>query len=186
MLEAPGPAQSFDALYEEHFERVWAYAVSRVGRQLAEDVVSQTFAVAWRRLDRVPPDPLPWLIGVCRNVVRERCRDGRRQELIQAELASWAATAAQVEGDLTDSVTSRAMLLRALARIPEGDRELLTLVAWHGLSTREAADVLGCSRPALLVRLHRARARLERALGVGGGGCEESGALAGHQEVSTR
>ncbi len=55
-------------------------------------------------------------------------------------------------------------MLRALACLPAQDQETLTLVAWHGLSSRAAAAVVGCSRAAFLVRLHRARRRLERAV----------------------
>jgi len=55
-------------------------------------------------------------------------------------------------------------VLTALATLPEADRELLTLVAWHGLKPNEAAQVVGCSTAAYFVRLHRARRRLERAM----------------------
>jgi RNA polymerase sigma-70 factor (ECF subfamily) len=41
---------------------------------------------------------------------------------------------------------------------------LLTLIAWHGLSTKDAAHVLKCTSAALAVRLYRARRRLEKAL----------------------
>jgi RNA polymerase sigma-70 factor (ECF subfamily) len=55
-------------------------------------------------------------------------------------------------------------VLAALAALPEADRELLTLVACHGLKPSEAAQVVGCSTAAYFVRLHRARRRLERAM----------------------
>jgi RNA polymerase sigma-70 factor (ECF subfamily) len=50
-------------------------------------------------------------------------------------------------------------VLRALAALSERDREVLLLIAWDGLAHDEAAAVCGCSRPALRVRLHRARRR---------------------------
>jgi RNA polymerase sigma-70 factor (ECF subfamily) len=58
-------------------------------------------------------------------------------------------------------------VLAALARLGDADRELLTLVAWHGLSPREAARVVGCSAATYFVRLHRARRRLEQAMAAG-------------------
>jgi RNA polymerase sigma-70 factor (ECF subfamily) len=154
----------FSRLYEQHFPAVWAYAVSRVGRQAAEDVVSEAFAVAWRRQTSIPPDALPWLLRVARNVVSELYRSETRQRLLETELRGWAARERLVEPDVAESVVNRADALTALANLSESDRELLMLVAWHGLSPRQAASVLGCSRPAFFVRLHRARSRLGRAL----------------------
>lgn len=55
----------------------------------------------------------------------------------------------------------------ALASMPEADREILTLVAWEGLSPAEVATVLGCSGAAARVRLYRARQRFARALEAG-------------------
>jgi RNA polymerase sigma-70 factor, ECF subfamily len=160
-----GPGNSdFSCLYEQHFPAVWAYAVSRVGRQAAEDVVSETFAVAWRRQTSIPPDALPWLLRVARNVVFEAYRSETRQRLLETELRGWAARERVVEPDVAESVVNRAHALTALASLSDSDRELLMLVAWHGLSPRQAASVLGCSRPAFFVRLHRARSRLSRAL----------------------
>ena len=154
----------FSCLYERHFPAVWAYAVTRVGRQAAEDVVSEAFAVAWRRQTSIPADALPWLLRVARNVVFELYRSETRQRLLETELRGWAARERLVEPDVAESVVNRANALTAVACLSESDRELLMLVAWHGLSPRQAASVLGCSRPAFFVRLHRARSRLGRAL----------------------
>lgn len=74
------------------------------------------------------------------------------------------------EGDVAEAVVERAVMLHALACLPAQDQETLTLVAWHGLSSREAAAVVGCSRTAFLVRLHRARRRLEGAVADAAGG----------------
>ncbi|MFI0484416.1 RNA polymerase sigma factor [Actinomadura sp. 9N215] len=155
------PLGWFDDLFGRYFHRVYAYAVTRVGSAHAEEVASETFAIAWRRRDVLPDDPLAWLIGVARNVAREQYRDALRQDLIAAELTSWAA-APQVTGDVAELVADRDAVLRGLAALPERDREALMLLGWHGLSTREAAEVLGCSRPALAMRVHRARRHLAR------------------------
>ena len=157
----PEPERRFTAIYDEHRPRVYAYAVSRAGRQLADDIVGDTFLVAWRRLDVVPPQPLPWLLGVARNVIRERYRDEARQASLAAELRAWYEEA---HADVADGVAERAAMLAALAKLGEDDRELLTLVAWHGLGARAAARVVGCSTATYFVRLHRARKRLEQAL----------------------
>ncbi|MFC5831584.1 RNA polymerase sigma factor [Nonomuraea insulae] len=151
-------AHRFTGMYDECRQRVWAYVVSRAGRQVADEVVSETFAIAWRRLDDVPEPALPWLLGVARNVLRDNVRAEIRREALAAELKAWT------EGDVADQVTERMGVLRALASLPEDDREILILLAWHGLSPKEAAQVIGCSSAAYRVRLHRARKRLKRAM----------------------
>ena len=154
----PSARDRFAELFGRHHRQVYAYAVSRAGRDLADDIVSDTFLVAWRRLDAVPADPLPWLLGVARNVVLERHRDAARQLALRS-LASVA-----VEGDVAVAVAERAATLAALDALGAADRELLTLVGWHGLTAREAAQVMGCATATFLVRLHRARRRFEHAL----------------------
>ncbi|GGM55563.1 siderophore-interacting protein [Micromonospora sonchi] len=155
------PDERFTVLYHTHHPRVYAYAVSRAGRKLADDVVGDTFLVAWRKLDDVPAVPLPWLLGVARNVIRERFRDDVRQASLAAELRAWVVEA---DGDVADGVVERATMLAALAGLGEDDREALTLTAWQGLSAKAAARVVGCSTATFFVRLHRARRRLEQAM----------------------
>ncbi|GAQ67603.1 RNA polymerase sigma factor [Streptomyces scabiei] len=158
-------AQRFRDIYEECYPRVLAYATSLVGRQVGEDITSETFTVAWRRVRDIPRPPLPWLLGVARNLVRElRRRDAHQYALAAAEARQIGRGARGEAGDVAADVTERDAALQALASLSEADRELLTLIAWHGLSARQAARVLGCTTATLTVRLHRARRRLEKAL----------------------
>ncbi|MFM9590213.1 RNA polymerase sigma factor [Streptomyces scabiei] len=158
-------AQRFRDIYEECYPRVLAYATSLVGRQVGEDITSETFTVAWRRVRDIPRPPLPWLLGVARNLVRElRRRDAHQYALAAAEAQQIGRGARGETGDVAADVTERDAALQALAGLSEADRELLTLIAWHGLSARQAARVLGCATATLTVRLHRARRRLEKAL----------------------
>ncbi|WP_229072009.1 RNA polymerase sigma factor [Actinoplanes sp. DH11] len=159
-MAEPENAQEFTALYAQNHRRVYAYAVARAGRSLADEVVAETFLVAWRRFAQMPSGAaLPWLLGVARNVIRERYRDEERQRVLAAEMLTWAADTP----DVADGVAERSAVLTALAALSENDREVLTLIAWDGLSPRAAARVVGCSTPTFLVRLHRARNRLTRA-----------------------
>jgi RNA polymerase sigma-70 factor (ECF subfamily) len=153
--------ERFTILYDEYYSRVYAYAVSRSGRQLADEVVSEVFLIAWQRICDMPQPALPWLLTVARNIALSQFRAAARQQSIAAELATWASEA---ESDIAAEVADRLTVIRALAALSEQDRELLTLVAWHGLSASAAAQVVGCSAAAYFVRLHRARRRLERAM----------------------
>ncbi|MFJ2397254.1 RNA polymerase sigma factor [Streptomyces sp. NPDC087843] len=158
-------AERFRDVYEECYSRVLAYATSLVGREVGEDITSETFTVAWRRMRDLPHPALPWLLGVARNLVRELRRRNTHQYILATEEAQRIGSRAEAHvGDIAAVVTDRHIALQALASLPEVDQELLTLISWHGLNTKEAARVLDCTTATLAVRLYRARRRLEKAL----------------------
>jgi RNA polymerase sigma-70 factor, ECF subfamily len=156
--------ERFTCLYERTRPRVYAFAVSHAGRQLAEEIVSEVYLIAWRKLADIPQPELPWLLSVARNVTANQFRATVRQRSITAELQAWTDTGGPAAADIADQVTERHAVLAALGTLSAPDRDLLTLVAWHGLTPAAAARVMGCSTAAYFVRLHRARRRLERAL----------------------
>ncbi|MGW0964123.1 RNA polymerase sigma factor [Streptomyces gelaticus] len=172
-------ADRFTAIYDGCRQRVWAYVVSRAGWQVADEVVNDTFTVAWRKLDDVPDPPLPWLFAVARNILRDSIRAEARRASFAAEVRSWAEPA---EADIAEEVSERSALLKALATLPEDDRELLILSGWQGLTPAQAAAVVGCSPITLRVRLHRARRRLTQAASV----CPPTEEAAAVRRVSTR
>jgi RNA polymerase sigma-70 factor (ECF subfamily) len=151
----------FERLYREHFRAVLRFALARIDPDRAKDVAAETFLVAWRRLDEVPVEPRPWLLGVARKVVAGQFRSETRREALAVRLR---AEQDAESSDPAEAVADRDEVLTAFATLREPDREVLRLVAWDGLSPAEAAEVLDVSRLALAVRLHRARRRLERAL----------------------
>jgi RNA polymerase sigma-70 factor (ECF subfamily) len=172
-------AQRFQDVYEECYPRVLAYTTSLLGRQVGEDVTSETFTVAWRRVEDMPQPALPWLLGVARNLVRELRRLDSRQYALAVSAAQRISSGAWSDiGDIAADVTEREAALRALAGLSAADRELLTLIAWHGLSVKQAAQVQGCTTATLTVRLHRARRRLEKALALADLACPEPAAEA--------
>jgi len=67
--------ERFDLLYHAYSGRVLGYAIHRgMSIDEAEDVVAETFLVCWRRLDDMPREPLPWLLGVARKTLANRRR----------------------------------------------------------------------------------------------------------------
>lgn len=154
--------QRFDACFRDQYDRVLAYALRRLpDRAAAEDVAAETFVVAWRRVDEIPSDPLPWLLGIARHVLHNERRSSRRRDRLVARVG---AQPAGFDCAAAEPSPGTARVLRALDQLSERDREVLLLTTWDGLDRRRAAAVLGCSRGAFTVRLHRARARLTRAL----------------------
>ncbi|WP_402462627.1 RNA polymerase sigma factor [Isoptericola aurantiacus] len=156
------PAARLDALWDACAGRVQAYALRHTDPDTAQDVVSDTFLVAWRRLDEVPDPPLPWLLVVARNHLRNAERAHRRRRHLAETLTRLETATAQGVG--VDALAAeRDGLLRALATLTTPEREALLLVAWDGLTAAEAAQVSGCSRATFAVRLHRARRRMAAA-----------------------
>lgn len=148
--------ERFQALYEAYGARVLAYCRRRAGSVEAEDAVAETFLVVWRRLDQVPEAPLPWLFVIAGNVLSNQMRSARRQGAVAERLARETRDVASVAFDRP--------VLEALGSLAKSDQEVLLLVAWDGLSSEEAARVLGCSGVAFRLRLHRARRKLANAL----------------------
>lgn len=150
----------FEAMYAAYRRPVLGYVLRRTrSPEDAADVIAETFLTAWRRLDEMPPDPEArlWLYGVARRVLANHHRGERRRsalaERLHADLIATWRSAAEFSGELAD-VTA------AFRRLPEAQRELLALNAWEGLDHGQIAVVLGCSRNAVRIRLHRARMKL--------------------------
>ena len=158
--------QRLTVLWQAHHAAVLRYAVRRSDPATAQDAVSETFLVAWRRLAEVPEDPdqaLPWLYGVARRVLANSDRSSRRTQRLSALLSHTGAAVGQVP-DPADGVAEQARVRQALGRLPAADQEALRLVGWEDLDLAGAALAMGCSRPTMAVRLHRARRRMAHAL----------------------
>ena len=158
------PLERFAGIYDRYYRNVLRYALQHAEQGSAEDVTSEAFLIAWRRLPDVPDPALPWLLGVARNLLRKQAEAGRRRRMLADRVAAMASPADMVAWDTGEHVVERATALHVLASLPERDVEALTLVTWHGLNPREAAVVLGCSPRAFTAALHRARRRLTAAL----------------------
>ena len=140
--------QQFEQIYAEHVDAIRAYVRRRAPEAVVDDVVAETFVVCLRRIDDVPADPLPWLYAVARRTLANERRRLAREAHVPVDVA-------YEPEPVGDSV-----LAAAFAQLSEGDREVLRLVAWEGLSPRDAARVLECSPVACRVRYHRAKSRL--------------------------
>ena len=156
-MSPPPDARDFEALYDRCAASVLGYCMRRTTPELAEDALAETFAVAWRRRDVVPSEPLPWLYGVARKVIANQRRSARRQAAVAHRLVETTPTPIA-----EDAPESSRRVVAALSQLRETDRELLLLVAWEGLKPAAAAHVLGITPARCRLRLHRARRRLER------------------------
>lgn len=171
-----GDATAFEALFRRHAKAIYNYCFRRTGSwAAAEDLLSIVFLEAWRQREReLPPEKvLPWLYGVATNVVRNRRRSERRYTA-----ALRRVPVPPPEGSFADRVDERLSdepeaqeLLRALARLPRRDQDVLVLCGWCELSYEDVAAALGIPVGTVRSRLSRARQRLR-----------ELDAAAGHEQ----
>jgi RNA polymerase sigma-70 factor, ECF subfamily len=147
--------ERLERLFHAHSRQVLAYAARRAPDR-ADDVVAETFAIAWRRLDDLPEDAEPWLYGVARRVLAGYWRSESRQHALISRICEIAPMPMEDEPD-------HERLYELLASLGEPDREALLLTYWEGLEPERAAAVLGISRDAFNQRVHRARERLRAA-----------------------
>ena len=148
-----------ETLFCDHFSAVRSYARRRAPESIVDDVVAETFLVAWRRIDDLPDEVRPWLLGVARKTLSTQLRSARRRTSLVEKLSAAEAPGAFSQVDGPDMG-----LIGALQRLSATDQQILALTAWEELRPREAAIVLGVSPAWYRVRLHRAKRRLLREL----------------------
>ena len=152
--------QVFSELFSSYYALIVRYVERRVwNRAIAEELAAETFEVAWQKLDPDEPQGLPWLYRIASfKVSNHRVREANR---IDADIALHrAASEPSEQGDRAQSLDVR----RAIAALPDREREAIALTYWEGLSAPEAAEVLDCSVAAVWKLLSRARAKLKDAL----------------------
>ncbi len=164
-----GHAEHFAVVFDRHAPHIHRYLARRVGRQVADDLVAETFLTAFgkrRRYDTSHRDARPWLYGIATNLIGRH----RREEIRQVHLhraarvdPAPAGHAERVVADVT-AQTTRALLADALNGLAVGDRDVLVLIACEELSYDEVARALGIPVGTVRSRLHRARTKLRHAL----------------------
>ena len=162
----------FRAVFDATYPKVVAYARRRADETAADDVVAETFLVAWRRRDEVAAmdNPLPWLYAVAGNQLRNQNRSTNRHLRLVSKVAGDVATGAvgaggsEDDGFPSDGAPAVDLVRDALATLSFDDQEVLRLVAWEELTYQQTAEVLGCSVDAVAQRVRRAKQRLAGAV----------------------
>lgn len=156
----------FREMYDANYDDLWRYCLRRSeSPAIAEEVLSDTFAVAWQKLDAAPrgDDSRPWLFGIARNHLRNSWRK-RRTGLRLVERLSSDTTGIAPDDPAAVAVDATDDIAAALNQLKDSDRELLQLAAWEELPHREIAGLLGITENAVAIRLHRARERFAKLL----------------------
>jgi RNA polymerase sigma-70 factor (ECF subfamily) len=153
--------EAIEALFAEHFDPIYRFAVYRVGRDAAADVAAETFAQALRSADRRDPtrDGRAWLFGIASNVIRHHRRAEERRIRAYAAVERQSDVAGTT-GHPESEILLRACLVDALVQLDARDREALLLFAWADLTYEEIATALEIPLGTVRSRIHRARRRL--------------------------
>lgn len=152
-------------LFRSHYDEVLAYCARRIGRNEAEDVAADVFAIASRRADEIDWTTVrPWLYGIARGVLANQWRSQRRRQRLLGLMAGQAPIAVDRPDDVVIRRAEDLGAIKALEQMRPKDREVLMLSAWEELTGPEIAQALGLSVSAAEQRLHRAKSRFTTTL----------------------
>ncbi|MEU5104134.1 RNA polymerase sigma factor [Streptomyces sp. NPDC021354] len=157
-------AAGFAAFYEENFDAVLGFVTRRTTcPQLAADLTADIFVAALEATGQYDPGrgtPAAWLHGIARNVLSSHYRGSAREQHAVARLNGRRMLdeedIAALEERIDAERAARELVERHSA-LSRPLREVLDLVAVDGLTSREAAQVLGLNQATVRVRLHRAK-----------------------------
>jgi RNA polymerase sigma factor (sigma-70 family) len=161
--------ERFAVLFDRHAPHIHRYLARRAGRQVADDLVAETFLTAFAKRNRYDlgySDARPWLYGIATNLVGQHHRNEARQyRIMQRAVAEPEVPdhADRVAAGVTAQAT-RALLETALAALPAGDRDVLLLIAWEQLTYQEVSRALAIPAGTVRSRLHRARTKVRQVL----------------------
>jgi RNA polymerase sigma-70 factor (TIGR02952 family) len=159
-----GDAEAFGELYDHYVTMVHRYVYHRVGdRATAEDVTSETFVRALRRIDSLSfqgRDVGAWLVTIARNIVLDHVKSSRyRLEVATADMRD-ADRATDGPEDAVIAHLTNQQLLQCVQQLGSEQQECIVLRFLNGLSVAETAEIMGKKDGAIKALQHRAVRRL--------------------------
>jgi RNA polymerase sigma-70 factor (ECF subfamily) len=159
-------------IFDRYARELLRYCTRRVGEQIAEDVVAETFLVAYEqrhRYDRDRGAVLPWLYGIATNLLRRHRRTEIRALRASAHVDPAAEGPDRRGVERVDAQRAVARLSAVLAGLPRRQRDVLLLYAVAELEYAEIAAALDIPLGSVQSALHRARTKIRAALTSEGG-----------------
>ncbi|MFG2072063.1 RNA polymerase sigma factor [Nonomuraea maritima] len=162
--------EAFAELFDRYSAMLYRYVAKRLGPDHAEDLVGETFLIAFSRrrsYDLTFTDARPWLFGILTKLVSRHHRKeaARYRALLRAPVDSAVESPADRVAAGVSAQAVRADLAGALAALPAKDRDVLLLIAWGDLTYEEVAQALGIPVGTVRSRLNRGRRKVRAALG---------------------
>lgn len=158
-LEDPA---AFGEVFIRHAPRIHRHVARRVGQAIADDIISETFLIAFERrsrYDQTYANCAPWLFGIATNLIsRHRVHEARTYKLLE-RTASREATEEDHHLAIVqlDAQLEVSRLAGSLGKLKQRDRDVLLLFAWEDLSYEQIAAALGIPVGTVRSRLNRAR-----------------------------
>jgi RNA polymerase sigma-70 factor (TIGR02952 family) len=166
-----GDPEAFGELYDHYVTLVHRYAYHRVGdRATAEDVTSETFVRALRRIDSLSfqgRDVGAWLVTIARNIIRDQVKSSRyRLEVATADMRDADRATDGPEDAVVQQLTNE-QLLACVKQLGSEQQECIALRFLQGMSVSETAEIMGKKEGAIKALQHRAVRRLANLLPEG-------------------
>jgi RNA polymerase sigma factor (sigma-70 family) len=162
--------EAFAGLFDRYVQQIHHYVARRLGTDAADDIVAETFLAAFRRRHSYDTERAlarPWLYGIATNLVARHRRSEQRylRALHRTGVDPLPEPMADAVADRVTAQMHERRMAKALGRLSPGDRDALLLAAWGGLSYEEMAQALDVPIGTVRSRLHRARKKMQAALG---------------------
>jgi RNA polymerase sigma-70 factor (ECF subfamily) len=156
---------AFAVVYDRHAAVVFRFLVRRVGRDTADELLGETFRIAFQRrssFDCERVSARPWLYGIASNLVAKYRRSEARRMNAFGRMTAACPTEepADAAAAAVDAQRSWPEVARRVAALPDAERDALLLFAWEELSYEEVAAALNIPVGTVRSRLSRARRRL--------------------------
>jgi RNA polymerase sigma factor (sigma-70 family) len=163
-----GDRVAFGELFDRYSRQVYASALVLLEHAAdAEDVLSETFVVFWRKRSTITlfgGSALPWLITTARNQARNTLRARRRSRRMSLDDDGGVALSVDGADAIADLRSLSRELEAELARLNSVDQHIVQLCLVEGATYDQAAQRLGLTHGSVRNRLARARLQLRRNL----------------------
>jgi RNA polymerase sigma-70 factor (ECF subfamily) len=159
--------EAFAEIFDRHAADLYRYIRRRLGDGVSDDVLAETFTVAFarrRRYDLARPDARPWLYGIATRLIsgHRRTESRRLSALSRTPVPDGSEPMADRVAEELTARAARPELHAALAALPARQRDVVLLLAWAELDYQEIAEALHVPVGTVRSRLHRARVALRR------------------------
>ena len=168
-----GDAEAFGELYDRYVDQVYRYISYRVGsRQLAEDLTSETFLRALRRITSFTwqgRDVGAWFVTIARNLIADHYKSSRYRLELTTDDVTTAGAAPAVDGpeDTVLATLQNTVVLQAVRQLGAEQQECIVLRFLQGMSVTETAQIMGKNEGAIKALQYRAIRTLGRLLPEG-------------------
>jgi RNA polymerase sigma-70 factor (ECF subfamily) len=163
-----GDLEAFSQVYDRYERYVYRYAYQILGnRDDADDVKQETFVKAYQAIGsfRSESSLQTWLLRICGNLCRDRIKSWDRRKVTYDSTLRDDVLGSTPEDESPQAIVERKqiteIIFKALKGMPAAQREIIVLHEIQDMSYEEIAQVIGCSRTSVKLRLFRARRSLK-------------------------